>query len=175
MTNILFLDYDGCINTYDVTDTRGSEILMNGKKLHDTLHVKELIDNVNLLCERYSMEIVLISSWREDYSIDDMRTMMSIMGILAVLNSYVTTLELDVDYKQRLKYEGSSAAYINRALQINDWLSKNSIDNFLIMDDNVNCGHFHRDKFIHTDKYKGFDSECYINSIARFDNMFGVV
>lgn len=175
MTNILFLDYDGCINTLDVTDRRGNDIVINGESLFDTLHIRELIDNINMLTSRYSMDIVLISSWREHYSVDEMRTMMKIMGLSANLHGYITTLELDLTYRERLEYEGSSAIYINRALQINRWLELNSVENFLIIDDNVNCGHFHRDKFIHTDRFRGFDSECYINSIARFDNIFGVV
>ncbi|CAB4196772.1 hypothetical protein UFOVP1290_292 [uncultured Caudovirales phage] len=89
MIKLIFLDIDGVLNSnrymkspqyFDETkdyDPRGMEII---NKAHHTHLNPEAVRLVNLLVDKTGAEVILSSTWRNRYSIDEMNAMLSMRG-----------------------------------------------------------------------------------------------
>lgn len=89
MLKLIFLDIDGCLNSdrymrspLYLEETKdynphGMEII---NKAHHTHLDPEAIRLVNLLVDKTGAEVILSSTWRNRYSIDEMNSMLAMRG-----------------------------------------------------------------------------------------------
>lgn len=167
--NILFLDCDGVINTIDsglVGKKQNNELVIDGVRQPFVWYKRDLIPNINALCDRYSLKVVVSSTWRKDHPINYFKTLCHYMGLTIQVIDYTTSHTVEYDRE------------VNdlRSNQISLWLNENKdiVDDYLVIDDMVGAGHSHKDRFIQTDSIVGFDKKCYMDTIKRFDSIFGV-
>lgn len=157
--NILFLDFDGCINTKSLKNCKN--VVLNNEEINDTMHNAELCSNINELASRYSMNVVCTSSWRKDFCIDEMKQIILEMGIYADLIDYTTTEDLDIEFKSRVENDGINSISINRSLQISKWLKENYASSYIIIDDDPGASYNHDGAFFLCNPEIGFDKESF--------------
>lgn len=176
--NVLFLDIDEVLNNNlnTKTDKEHKHVYINGVKHHDKFNPR-LIENLNMLIERYDLKIVLSSTWRKLFDIYTMREMFAnCMGIKGELIDYTTKKYLDTGYYDRREWEGDGALPRDRALQISEWLSekKYNVKNYMILDDSIDVIYNHEGHYYRTKGEYGFDYISYLMCIEKFDLLFGV-
>ncbi len=176
--NVLFLDIDEVLknNLNRRTDKEHINLIVKGKNHHDRFNPR-LIDNLNLLIERYNFKIVLSSTWRKLFDIYTMNDIFkNQMGIKGEIIDYTTQKYLDTDYRERREWEGDNAVPRDRGLQISDWLweDKYNVVNYLVLDDSIDAKYGHEDNYHQTDGRYGFDYVSYLMCIEKFDKKFGV-
>lgn len=156
--NILFLDMDGVINT-SKTDI-DNNVFINGIEYHDTFFDKTLVNNVNILCEKFNLKIVCNSTWRFYYSNDILIKLLKGVGLSAPIIGQTTHDRLDKEHENNIR-KGFKSQSRYRGMAVSKWLEENkeiNIEKYLIIDDNINAGHGHDiDKFVNTNVNNGFD------------------
>ena len=80
--NILFLDCDGVINTIDgkLQSKNDKMIRIDGIAQH-AYYNKKTIPQVNMLCDRYSLKVVVSSTWRKDFPINYLKLIFQTIGL----------------------------------------------------------------------------------------------
>jgi len=172
-SRILFLDFDGVVNTYCVADMTQDCVMIYDQATTD-LYSAHLSKNVERLCKKYDLSIVISSSWREFYSLHELEYMLRYMGITAKLIGVTTSEHLDTTYRERLKDDIHSLSY-DRGMQITDWLEHHThldIEGYIVLDDNLYARYGHDDHFIHCDRDIGFDDAAYERGIQICDTIF---
>lgn len=163
---VLFLDADGVLNTVDnmLSSATNIELDINGDIIDFIYYRPELIKHINALCDRYNLKVVMSSTWRKDHELPYMRTIIQYIGLTCQLIDYTTreTIPYDIECNNL------------RSLQIQKWLDENQVDDYLVIDDMLEAGIGHGDRFIQVDGSIGFDYTAYVNTINKFDDIFGV-
>ena len=177
--NVLFLDIDECLNNNlnEETDAEHKRIVVYGQEHWDSFNPR-LIENINMLIERYNFKIVLSSTWRLLFDIYTMNDLFkNHMGIKGEIIDYTTKRRLDVDYKERLEWEGVDVCIPReRGLQITEWLNegKYNVNQYLIIDDGIDVIYGHENNYHRPNGKYGFDYVSYLMCIEKFDKKFGV-
>lgn len=175
MRRILFLDFDGVINTYDTARLDVDCVMIYDQATTDLYNV-DMARNVERLCKRYDLSIVISSSWRECYMKHELEYILRYMGITAELIGTTTSDHLDNTYRDRCD-DDIFAISRDRGMQISQWLSRThyDIESYIVLDDNLYAAYGHEDKFIHCDRYIGFDDDAFIRAIEICDHIFAKV
>ena len=79
MNNILILDLDGIINV-TVPNLKHEHVYLLDQKQED-LFIPQLAKNINKLCKEFDFKIVISSTWRKHYSLQELEYMLRYMGI----------------------------------------------------------------------------------------------
>lgn len=160
--NILFLDFDGIINCYDIEQENDHLFIPNDTNYYNP----KLVDNIKSIIHEYDFKLVISSTWRKDYSIQKMNYLLNdLMKIDCVILDYTTKEYLDTDYKDRLEWT-HGASSIDRGLQISKWLDENKYDinYYIVIDDSLDAGFGHSDNFFRVNSNSGFND----NTLKRF-------
>lgn len=156
---VVFLDVDGVLNTANTFERVYHSFKNSGKKeleidLFRLQYLKQIIDETD-------SKIVLSSTWRRFFQkLDDKIIPRNEKGKLfyEVLNNY------GIEIYDILSYQSD----INREGLILDWLSKNEVDSFVIIDDEPNLFYTLLDRLIKTSKVK---DNCVL---ANMNDCFGL-
>ena len=134
--NIIFLDYDGVVNTPQINGRPAEMFYPSDNKVNNPYAVK-LIQS---LCETYACDIVVISSWKYERNYAE-----------CLYNSGLSEHIKIIDF---LPDELDKSEIINRFLDIN------SINKYIIIDDH-SISNIDYNNFIKCDYNIGFDIEKY--------------
>lgn len=137
--NIIFLDIDGVLNSVDSAVAFAEFPNINEVDALDPVSVLLL----KQLCEKTDAKIVISSTWRKLYTVDDFRAIFAkydwddfpIIGVTTSWNHYTN----------------------KRGYQIQDWLDGNSNwTNYVIHDDDSDMLDSQVDHFVHVSNISGF-------------------
>lgn len=177
MRRILFLDFDGVINTYDMTRLDVDCVMIYDQATTD-LYNTRMARNVERLCQRYGLSIVISSSWREYYTRDELEYILRYMGITAELVGITTIEHLDNTYRER-QQQNMYALSRDRGMQISHWLEHNEdildVESYVVLDDNLYAEYGHEDCFLYCDRDIGFDDDAFARAIEICDCVFAEV
>lgn len=158
--NVIFLDFDGVICTHRASIASGESEYGGGLSYLDPI----ALGLVKRLCEDYNAKIVVSSSWRTDYNL---MTMMSLLGAACPglghhvwqHQSYWRTNDLC----WMTKREDES----DRGAEIDQWLHhmQFEINRYVILDDMADMRP-HQDALVKTDTYEGFGFWAYRKACA---------
>jgi hypothetical protein len=126
MKKIIFLDFDGVLNTS--TDLgRGSDTIND-----------QLVANLNKVCAATGADCVISSDWRKFHSLDDLKKILtdhgftgSIIDVTDDNRIWVDTVNADGNFDRDV------VACIPRGAVIRQWATLNDCGNFVIVDDNL--------------------------------------
>lgn len=135
--NIIFLDYDGVVNTL-MFDGKSENPYFNFPK-DNKVNNYQAICWLNKLCKEYDAKIVVISTWREQ---DNYKECLYNGGL---------------DKNIEIIGKTESFSFI-RGEEIQKWLDdhKDTDINFVILDDDANMGELEKYR-VKTETYRGFD------------------
>lgn len=148
MKKIIFLDFDGVLNTYEFLDKLPKPKFSDyqGWKNHDETFKPENIENLNHIIEKTGASIVISSSWRRLYTLKQIKNVLKKNGF-----KYIESV---IDFTP--SFEAFWNAEYSRGAEIYRWLADNDLYkkcNFVILDDNSDMS-FLIDKLIKTDPHK---------------------
>lgn len=125
---IIFLDIDGVLRTYK-SDLEWSR-KVNEPVYHGTnrLFSKELVDNLNEVIYLTGAKIVITSNWRIHLSLEELQKIFRDRGVIGEVIGKTGLGHLKA---------GSPILIGNRGLEIQDWLDRNPVRKFIIIDDQV--------------------------------------
>ena len=133
--NIIFLDIDGVMNMYGAS----SRTFMKDYGQHIEPH---LVNRLNYICENVKdLQIVISSSWR--YDMEDLEKQLKEQGFkywhLVVDKTCKSLLNTDRKPPYNLKED---YLYSFRGEQIKEWLGRNEVTKYLVIDDETSdiCG-----------------------------------
>lgn len=174
-SNILFLDIDEVLNcNREETDKDHINVMINGKKTGDLFN-PNLCFYMNKLIDRYNFKIVVSSTWRINFSIDELKYIINNqMKINGEIIDVTTCDYLDTDYKERLEWDPKNACARDRGLQITQWLDQNwqLVNKYLVIDDGLDASYGHEANYFRTAGEYGFDEYAYLRCINKFDKYF---
>ena len=70
--NVLFLDFDGVVNTTTQTEQDIKYVIQNGLKHFDTYN-PTLCQNIESLIKQFDFKIIISSSWRKTFDLITLR------------------------------------------------------------------------------------------------------
>jgi len=125
---IIFLDIDGVLRTYK-SDLEWSKKL-NEPVYHGALRLfkKDLVDNLNEVIYLTGAKIVITSSWRVHLSLEELQKIFKDRGVIGEVIGKTGLGHLKA---------GSPIPLGNRGLEISDWLDRNPVRKYVIIDDQV--------------------------------------
>lgn len=171
----LFLDFDGVINTYDVT-RRDVDCVMVYDQSSTDLYNDAMARRVDKLCKKYNLSIVISSSWREYYTFDELEYILRYMRISAPLIGITPIEHYDHTYSERTLYDPNAQSH-DRGMQISKWFEFNKdqydVEGYVVLDDNLYAKYGHDDNFIHCNRDLGFDDATYEHALTICDKIFG--
>ena len=133
LDNVLFLDYDGVVS------------LEFSMELLRSVMDKSCIENVNKLCKKFDLKIVVISSWKNESYYQDML--------------YEGGLDKDIEILGK-----TDELYGPREEEVKKYLEDHIyIDKFVVLDDRVYREL--RDYQVKPDSHIGFDEEKYNEAV----------
>jgi len=135
---IIFLDFDGVVNTAIARDFCGNI----DESLNSVLRNKYAISLLNILYEIVPFDIVISSAWRCFDDCDEILYQSGLSRDIQIIGStHVSVVSED----------------IRRGFEIYAWIKRNNFKgNFIILDDKTNMGEL-LDWLIHCDRAIGFD------------------
>ena len=118
---IIFLDIDGVLNV------RAGGIN------------SEHVDNLNMITEATDAKIVISSSWRLGFRLQDLRTILSRAGVKAEIIGFTPDLTCvlyeTVDKILEL-HQGKDPAWMDvRGQEVDKWLEDQSVESYVVIDD----------------------------------------
>lgn len=142
MTNIIFLDVDGVLNS-DSYQYDSGKWTQRKKDQIDPASIPLL----NKIIEATNAKIVVSSTWRILYY-DILIQILKDMGCVGEV----------IDKTPETHFKAKKYRHCQRGMQIQEWLDANSIklevDNFVILDDSTDMGHL-TDKLVKTNPLCG--------------------
>lgn len=155
MLPVIFLDFDGVINTAAHCDLMG----------RDSLSYK-MIDNLNLIINATKADIVVSSDWRDGMSVDELNNHLKKFGCHGkVIDKTVSISDLTgLDKDHPLMQLWMST----RPKQIKAWLKDHPTDKYVVLDDMNLSGYI--PNFIHIDGKVGltdYDASLAISYLKR--------
>lgn len=125
--NIIFLDIDGVMNMYGAS----SRTFMKDYGQHIEPH---LVNRLNYICENVKdLKIVISSAWKND--MEDLQKQLEEQGF-----KYWQLIIGKTIHPIKLAYNG--LGYQFRGEQIKEWLDRNKVTKYLVIDDEISdiCG-----------------------------------
>lgn len=125
---IIFLDIDGVLRTHKSDLEWSNKLTTPIFKGVDRLFDKTLVDNLNEVIYLTGAKIVITSNWRIYLSLEELQRIFKERGVIG-----------EVFGKTGLGHlkGGSPIPIGNRGLEIQDWLDRNPVKKFIIIDDQV--------------------------------------
>ena len=125
---IIFLDIDGVLRTHKSDLEWSNKLATPIFKGVDRLFDKTLVDNLNEVIYLTGAKIVITSNWRIYLSLEELQIIFKERGVIG-----------EVIGKTGLGHlkGGSPIPIGNRGLEIQDWLDRNPVGKFIIIDDQV--------------------------------------
>lgn len=170
MNKILFLDFDGVINCIGDNSKNHKNIVIYHDEILIDMYDQQLSKNVNILCEKFDMSIVISSTWRNHYSMVELREILNAVGIYAPLVGVTTSEILDHEYKDRLKVDPLELSN-DRGLQIKKYIESNSVIDYIIVDDDPSAGIADSSRFVKCNPLYGFNSEKLNESMSILEKI----
>lgn len=125
---VIFLDFDGVINGYELWREIDNFYLQLGERGHHLYYMSHTcvrpLNRLFKLLVELNYKIVVSSAWRIGNNVDDFNNcFMEISGIFNARSEKI--------------FIGKTGSNKNRGLEIQDYLFQNKIEDFLIIDDEV--------------------------------------
>lgn len=139
---VLFLDFDGVINTY-WWNADGTKVDIGYK---DKCTNFQAVQWISHFCTKYDYKIVVTSTWRIHSTVEQLRQVL-----------YNSGLSKKVEVLDKTEYLHHD--HITRGEEIYLWLKSHpGVENYIIVDDDDDFGYtpYMRDHFIKTNFYDGF-------------------
>ena len=138
----LFLDFDGVLNNQKYLRFQKNNDFTNSEPFDS-----ENIKNLNKLCKIIKFEkIVISSSWKKSYPVDELAAMLKLSGFLYSSIVKDTTENL------------SNSSATGRSSEIKQYITKHNIKNYIILDD-LNLASDFKFGFYRVSSVKGFTSD----------------
>lgn len=139
--NIIFLDIDGVLSDYD-----------SGYNIS-----AEKIEMLRKIMDETSAKIVMSSSWRYG-TLEETKKKYYNLPFINDLIGVTPRFSL---------FDGDDYFSIPRGVEIKHWLTKHEeeVDNYVILDDDLDMLLEQKDNFVHTDTYKGLSEDDMIQAI----------
>jgi hypothetical protein len=152
--NIVFLDIDGVINTPQNAVARLEQFKTSAIPHRDEfgqLFCPRAVSNLEYLCHAAFAKVVISSTWRR-------------MGLTNILNMmHARNIQIDViDITPDLSYQNENGIWISgtRGREIAEWLQKNPVDRYVIIDDDNDMLPEQLPYFVRTNFKDGFNWKC---------------
>ena len=147
--NILFLDIDGCLRTHK-SDLEWS-ILLNQPiptKVFDRKFSKISVSNINYIGSITNCRIVVTSTWRNNFTLDELKCIFRENGI------YVPLID-------------KTDIALTRGEEISEWLDFNDVDKYVIIDDQIKdiVSFLGSKNIVHCDHSIGFEPEELVEQV----------
>jgi hypothetical protein len=137
----IFLDIDGVLRTHR-SDLEWSQLLGVPIPLsvYDRRFDKKIVSYINEIVGYTRAKIVVTSTWRVKHSLEELKQIFRDNGIIT-----------DV--------VGKTDIGLNRGEEIEQYISDNEIENYVVIDDQVNdiLKHIPKERVIKVDPIKGFE------------------
>lgn len=153
--NIVFLDFDGVVNTIQYMENARSKKKVGFAYPSDGfVNNRTAIEFVNMLCDKIDANIVVSSTWWIYLTVEELRTLLSNSGC----KTYV------LDKTPKLKHPKT------RGDEIQQWLDDNKdiVSDFIILDDDSDMAHLSH-KLVLVDNTLGFHCDTYRDALAMFN------
>ncbi len=150
---VLFLDFDGVLNNAQWRHERAES--GNGNDIFEQV-VPEHVARLNAIVERTGCKIVVSSSWRKVYSVDELRCILVEAGFVGEV----------IDHTPALMPHKFSAPSVPRGREVQRWLDEHlDVKSFVGLDDDADYAHLaHR--LVRTDDYYGLLDEHVERAVA---------
>jgi len=125
---IIFLDIDGVLRTHKSDLEWSNKLAAPIFKGVDRLFDKTLVDNLNEVIFLTGAKIVITSNWRIYLSLEELQRIFKERGVIGKIIGKTGLGHLKA---------GSPIPIGNRGLEIQDWLDRNPVKKFIIIDDQV--------------------------------------
>ncbi len=162
MMKIIFLDIDGVLNSdswLHLKENREKPFPFNQFE-------PRLVKLFNRIIKETQAKVVLISTWRLNYSLEEMRGIFQQVGIVCNLIDQTPDLTTDNDYVLRgneiLKWCKDNIELLNVRRVLN-------YKNFVIIDDHDNMLYWQRNHFFQPDPYSGLTPTITRNIIRELN------
>lgn len=168
--NVLFLDFDGVINTQMFyKDKIHQDLLYKDNYYIDMCSPSDLrvsntqaVTLVDMLCHKFNLKIVVSSTWRLHQAYKETLYNSGLSKDIEILGS------LDFLYQSRGK---AITKYINEYNTYNKYTGDGPvIDNYIILDDDSFDLQEHKDYLIQTNTYDGFTFSKYLEAISMIES-----
>lgn len=140
---IIFLDIDGVLNNQDITNFHKGKV---GDEAYDVFDRDDLFDpkcvnNLNSIIEATGAKIVISSSWRVLFDINELRDILANQKVNGEI----------IDHTNRFGCE--------RGHEIQEWLDRHpDVSSFVMLDDGTDMAHL-IDRLVNTDFEKGLEEK----------------
>ncbi|MDZ7658258.1 HAD domain-containing protein [Fodinibius sp.] len=154
--SIIFLDIDGVLNTIHHLKRQKIKSGKATNKIWDPTACK----HISMLCEHYDAGIVITSSWRHEYNIEQLKDFFASNKIPSKFIKDVTSSY--APQQDRNNY--------CRGHEIQHWLQNNSTDitSYIIIDDEAQFLETQQDHLVRVNKEKGFATK---EAVTRASNI----
>ena len=159
--NVIFLDYDGVINT-PMWNENGTKCRYNFPE-DNKVNNFQAVQWVSEFCEKYGYSIVVSSTWRMDKNYKEclinggLRAGIEILGKTKVLKDVT---------------DPDTGIYVTRGVEIEQYLAEHpEIDEYLIFDDDDGLWEYQREHLVLTDGTAGFTMNDF-NKAVRLHRKF---
>lgn len=155
---IIFLDIDGVLNC-------ASEYGTYKKHLPNIpgywFHVPELIERFNKIIDATNAKIVVSSTWRLGQTLEEMRLILSAMGVKGDVIGLTPTFD---------------TAYSVRGNEIKSWIDSNvgrgQFQNYVIIDDDSDMLYWQKDNFVNTNGQVGLTDRDAMKAIRILNTIY---
>lgn len=147
-SSILFLDFDGVINSVRSATAFGGypwNVNKESLRLFDPI----AINLIRKLCNEHNVKIVLSSTWRKGFN----------------FNALAKVLDLPIIDQTPIKLSAS------RGQEIQLWLDTHPGVEYAILDDDADMLETQMSRFIKTDPYEGLSWKCYERLCKLFEEV----
>ena len=139
---IIFLDIDGVLRTHK-SDLEKS-IILNQEipiRVYDRRFDSKSVNNINYIVHYTRAKIVVSSAWRNNFSVQELKEIFKERGITAEVID-----KTDIG--------------LTRGEEIREWLDRNGVTNYVVIDDQVKdiINWVDKDRVIHVNGQEGFTS-----------------
>lgn len=160
---IIFLDIDGVLNSEDWYERRSKEYSnieiseKYPKYEFDPLSVVSL----NMITNETNASIVISSSWRHGKTLDQLTELFTSVGITGDVVGFTD----DFTYNELSNGKEIINYRIPRGCEIDYWIKNNKIENYLILDDDIDMLYSQKDNFIPINAWHGLTKDNALESI----------
>lgn len=149
MTKIIFLDFDGVLNSARTIIAYGQGMLLPRSRFDDPKFDPVALSLVRALAEDTDAKIVVSSTWRTGATLEELQRIFELYN----WDTRGTIIDMTPSYMN-----------VRRGLEINSWLDSNSWSNYVILDDGTGFLDEQLPHLIKTDMYEGFQFRDFIKA-----------
>ena len=150
--------------------SRHHPIIIYGDEVLEDHYDRNMAKRVNSLAMTFDLDIIVSSTWRNHYSIDELSQILKSIGICKPIVGITTNEIFDVTYSDRLKDNPLEISF-NRGAQIKKTLEDLNITEYVIIDDDPSAGMIDDSRFVKCNSFIGFDEEAYMKAVAICESL----